>query len=563
MINPFINRTENRLSKTELIKTIFMTVTGIAIARMILVIVLVFLMLFTLFLTSIGYYSNEKNLGKCAECLFTINQFGSDIVKRFKSICCRNQSPNTSNFHEMSRTRRCLLFMVQIYARCILYLLGYYYINEKFPTHKNWLVFPSYMERSESTKICLANHVSFVDTFYFLSRCIPRSVVIQANVVKPFRWALNAFSPIVVPVTEKQRLKSKPTKELIHENLESDILKRPLIIFPEGGTTEANTLIKFQDGAFTDLQPVQPIALKYIYKHFDISWTNDISPLWLLYRMCCQFVNHLSVEYYDIVSPDMSESNIPQNDTMNTTNTTNTMDDITDTISSHQNHVIIEMNSREISESKMSDQIIMSTGEVIVDTESKASTSSGESKDNKKYVTCGKSSDSTNKHKQLVELFKNKVYKCYLNDPFFIQTSYSLSDSRITSKLKAVYKVPIEYVSELILNNGETGVTKICESTLLKRTELEKIIVKFYACNKVNATLDITQFDRFIGRTNLFDVNRLFDVIKTTKNYVTFSEVIAMFTQTSNTHEQIRDCFLKQEEHDLNVRDSILKQILQ
>lgn len=552
MLNPFINRTENRLSIIELIKTILMTVSGIALARMILVFVFAFLMLFTLFLTSIGYYSNEENLGKCARILFTVNQFGSNIIKRFKRICCKNQSPNTSNFHEMSRTRRCLLFLVQIYARCIMYTLGYWYIDEKFPGHKNWLVFPSYMERPEATKICLANHVSFVDSFYFLSRCVPRSIVIQANVVKPFRWAFNAFSPIVVPVTEKQRKQSKPTKELIHENLESSVLKRPLIIFPEGGTTEAKTLIKFQDGAFTDLQPVQPIALKYTYKRFDPSWTNDISPLWLLYRMCCQFVNHLSVEYYDIVSPDLddSESNLTQNNTINT-------------VSSYQDHVAITIDNYENSESKTSEEDIIKNGE------SKRSAFCGESK-NEINVNYNKTANDEiivqNKHNKLVEQFKNKVYKCYLNDPFFIKTPYSLSDSRITSKLRAINKIPIAYITEHILDNGNNGVTKICENASIKRTELEKIIVKFYKYNKYNTKLNITQFNQFMGKSDLLDVNKLFDAIKTTDDnvtfyYVSFNELINMLKHSSN--ENIISCFFKRVEYDLNVHDYILQQILQ
>jgi len=548
MINPFINRTEKRLSKTELIKTILMTITGVAIARMILVFIFALLMLFTLFLTSIGYYSNEENLGKCARFLFTINQFGSNIVKRLKSFCCKNQNYNNTNFHEMSRTRRCLLFMVQVYARCIMYLLGYWWINEKFPGYKNWLVFPSYMERSQAAKICLANHVSFVDSFYFLSRCVPRSVVIQANVVKPFKWALNAFSPIIVPVTEKQRLKSKPVKELIHDNLESNILKRPLVIFPEGGTTESRTLIKFQDGAFCDLQPVQPIALKYTYKHFDPSWTNDLSPLWLLYRMCCQFVNHLSVEYYEIQSPDTSENISTQNV-------------VIDTPVGNQEEVVIEIGCHESSESKITEQDIIHRGETVNNNENIENV---EYKDNTQIINCDKSTDSEestkSKHDRVVEQFKNKVYKCYLNDSFFIQTAYSVSDSRITSKLRAINKVPVEYVSEHILDNGHNGVTKIYERTSIKRANLEKIIVKFYKCNSVNATLTKRQFNQFMKKSDLFDVNRLFDTIKTKEDYVTFNEVIDMLTDSSI--EKIKSCAMNKGEIVLKLRDALLEQIL-
>lgn len=512
MINPFINRTENRLSKTELVKTILMTISGIAIARMILVFFFVFLMLFTLFLTSIGYYSNEENLGRCARFLFKINQCGSDIIKRFNSLCCKTKPSNDTKFHEMSKIRRCLLFMVQVYARCIMYLLGYLWIKEKFPENKHWFVFPSYMERIDAAKICLANHVSFVDSLYFLSRCVPRSVVIQANVVKPFKWALNAFSPIVVPVTEKQRLKSKPTKDLIHENLESNILKRPLIIFPEGGTTEARTLINFQDGAFCDLQPVQPIALKYHYKWFDPSWTNDIGPFWLLYRMCCQFVNHLHVEYYDIVKPDFSDVENPdiiENDALK--------QHVSNVICS-EDKTIIEMNYNIYDkENKYCEEIKIDDFATQNIETAKSSTGNDKISDITENIK--------SKHDLLVQQFKSKVLRYYLNDPFFIQTKYSIRDSRMTSKLKAKNKIPIEYVCEHIMDNGNYGITKICNQMSIGYSQLEKIIVKIYNCNNTNATLNRTQFHEIMKKSHA-NINKFFDETKTNTDCITFKDMI-------------------------------------
>jgi len=507
MSNPFINKTENKLTKKEIAKTIIMTISGIAIIRIILILILIFLMLITLFITSIGYYSKEEKLSKCGKIFFTINQFFSNIIKNIKKLCSKNQISNKTNFHEMSRLRRCLLYVVQIYARCIMFCLGYWYISEKFPENKNCIVFPSYMERNNSAKICLANHVSFVDSLYFLSRCVPRSIVIQANMALPFNWALNAFSPILVPQTDKQRKKLKSTKELIHENIESTILKRPLIIFPEGGTTQSNSLIKFQDGAFNELQPVQPIALKYTYNNFDPSWTNDISPVWLLYRMCCQFTNYLSVEYYEIISPDLT-NNIQTN-----------------------NNTIIE----------------------IKDNQSKI--------EQEKNTECKQNSENiilNNISNNIVSEFKNKVYNRFLQDPFFVRTSYSLSDSRITSKLYKNKKIPIEYINEIILY-GKNGVSKICNDCKIKRTDLEKIIIKFYKYNKKNTYLNINEFNEFMGKPILFDANKLFDLIKISPNqinsfnYVSFNEIIALLKN------DVSICFYQSTD---NIHNIILTHIL-
>ena len=211
MTNPFVNTTERKLSKCELIKTIILA--PIAIARLIITSVSILLMLLTLYIASIGYSSNEENLSRCAKCCFSINQFVSNFVNKFKRLCCKKKQ-NTTIYHEMSKIRRCLLFLVQLEARFIMFVLGYIWIKETFPNTKKIMMFPSYLERQGAPKICVSNHVSFIDTFYFLSRCVPRSVVIQANVAGPFTWAMNAFSPILVPVTQKQRKQLGATRKI-------------------------------------------------------------------------------------------------------------------------------------------------------------------------------------------------------------------------------------------------------------------------------------------------------------------------------------------------------------
>jgi lysophosphatidylcholine acyltransferase/lyso-PAF acetyltransferase len=44
----------------------------------------------------------------------------------------------------------------------------------------------------------------------------------------------------------------------------------PLIIFPEGGTTNGRYLVKFKKGAFVGNYPVQPILFKYHSRVVDL-----------------------------------------------------------------------------------------------------------------------------------------------------------------------------------------------------------------------------------------------------------------------------------------------------
>lgn len=491
MLNPFTNKTEQKLSTRELVKTIIMT--PIAIIKMIMILGMMLTMLLTLYISSIGYASNDKHLSKISRLFFLINQCFSNVVNRIKTACCKRKI-NTTQYHEMSKLRRCLLWLVQLQARIIMCVLGYWWIVEKFPNNKKWIMFPSYLERDNAPKICVANHVSFVDSLYFLSRCVPRSVVMHGGMAKPFKWALNAFSPILVPVTERQRAKYGSVKDEISQNVKSSILKRPLIIFPEGGTTEANSLIKFQNGAFSDLQTVQPIALKYTYTHFDPSWTNDISPLWLLFRMCCQMINFLSVEYYNPVSPTNNDLPDGQIDI-------HIDDQISDIKIKHQ-----EVRTKEVQ----------------------------------------------------IEHFKQKVYNLYSADTFFVDTMYSISDSRMVSKLYKTKKVNIDYSCQL-LDYGTFGVSVICKN-VISRADLEKIIYKFYKASNKNSVLTADQLYILFNMNPDINIMQLFNTFKSTSISISFHDIIRLLNLSYTNDFSVTSCITKSCD-DLNAYKFLLESI--
>lgn len=273
--NPFINSTECvKLTKRkfELAKTILMF--PIAIIRILLLILFLLLITGSLLLFTAGY----------------------------------NVRDDKDNLQDMSKCRRYLLFLTQFFSRCCLLILGYWWIEETYPENTPNVTFPSFLERKNAPKLFVGNHVSFIDGLYILSRCIP-SVIAQANTVKiPIAGsAISSLSPILVPVTDKQRETLKDPKIQLLERTKSDAFNRAVMIFPEGATTQANTLIKFQNGAFEPLVSVQPVVFKYKYKNVDPSWTGDVSAGWLLFRLCCQFVNKLEVAYCSPVQPDSND----------------------------------------------------------------------------------------------------------------------------------------------------------------------------------------------------------------------------------------------------------------
>lgn len=64
--------------------------------------------------------------------------------------------------------------------------------------------------------------------------------------------------------------------------------KTPLVIFPEGTTTNGNDIIPFKLGAFESLTPVMPVVLLYEYSAYSPAF--DIVPFWVL--ICLLFCNY-------------------------------------------------------------------------------------------------------------------------------------------------------------------------------------------------------------------------------------------------------------------------------
>jgi|694.fasta_scaffold97632_3 lysophosphatidylcholine acyltransferase/lyso-PAF acetyltransferase len=200
--------------------------------------------------------------------------------------------------------QRVLIYIPQFLSRLSLFILGYYWISECY--YDNNYIFtrsyPSYLERKEGAKIIVANHVSIIDGLYMFSKSYFGIVAKAGHKSMPLiGLSLSALNSIWVPTTPEEKKKLPDCKTQIKKRINS---KYPLMIFSEGMTKDPNSIFIFQKGAFEPLQPVQPIVLKYKYEHLDPSWTfNMSSTIFLIYRLCCQFYNNLSVDYLPIITP--------------------------------------------------------------------------------------------------------------------------------------------------------------------------------------------------------------------------------------------------------------------
>ncbi|KAH8583885.1 acyltransferase domain-containing [Cryptosporidium sp. chipmunk genotype I] len=87
--------------------------------------------------------------------------------------------------------------------------------------------------------------------------------------------------------------------------------KTPLVIFPEGTTTNGNNIIPFKLGAFESLTPVTPVVLMYNYSAYSPAF--DIIPFWVL--VCLLFCNYDRITLSAYWLPQMSATESEKKET--------------------------------------------------------------------------------------------------------------------------------------------------------------------------------------------------------------------------------------------------------
>ena len=86
---------------------------------------------------------------------------------------------------------------------------------------------------------------------------------------------------------------------------------RTLVIAPEGTTKSRNCLLRFRKGAFVPGLPVTPVLLSYPARHFHVGWGLPWNDAFHVYRLLCQVINHVTVEFLEPYLPTSEEQKDP------------------------------------------------------------------------------------------------------------------------------------------------------------------------------------------------------------------------------------------------------------
>ena len=80
----------------------------------------------------------------------------------------------------------------------------------------------------------------------------------------------------------------------------------PLLLFPEGTTTNGSALLPFKTGAFLTGAPVQPVLLRYRWRRFSPAWETITAPRHFFLTFS-QFAQSLEVLYLPVYEPSAAE----------------------------------------------------------------------------------------------------------------------------------------------------------------------------------------------------------------------------------------------------------------
>eukprot|EP00899_Mesostigma_viride_P020161 jgi/Mesvir1/28146/Mv04713-RA.1 len=190
----------------------------------------------------------------------------------------------------------------RFFCRTVLFIMGFYYIKKTTTAPKQATAgkpFAPYMA-------VVSNHVSYLDILYHMSDSFP-SFVAKASVRKiPMIGFVSACMGCIYVQRESG---SGGVSDIVRKRLD---FRRdnyedcpPLLVFPEGTTTNGEFLLPFRSGVFRGGHPVRPILLHYRWAHFSPAYESIYTGRHI-FLLLCQLYNTLEVQELPVYEPPMT-----------------------------------------------------------------------------------------------------------------------------------------------------------------------------------------------------------------------------------------------------------------
>lgn len=191
---------------------------------------------------------------------------------------------------------RLLSAAIAAVGRALLFVAGYY-----------WIETTGRLVPAEEAPIIVPNHLSFIEPVYMATVCGAAAVSRKENEGLPLvGTSMRAIQCIFVDRRDSNS-RHAVAAEIARRAAPGSGFPR-LVLFPEGTCGNGKSVISFKAGAFGPGRPVQPIAVRLPYRHFDVSYVAAApGGLALLARLLCQFRNRMTVDFLPVYHPSAEE----------------------------------------------------------------------------------------------------------------------------------------------------------------------------------------------------------------------------------------------------------------
>uniref|UniRef100_A0A7S3CKT5 Phospholipid/glycerol acyltransferase domain-containing protein n=1 Tax=Strombidium rassoulzadegani TaxID=1082188 RepID=A0A7S3CKT5_9SPIT len=178
------------------------------------------------------------------------------------------------------------------------------YVSTGEGDYRKWLG-PDWKPQWEKTGTLVLNHVSFMDILFSLVYFFPSFV--SKDSVKNYPMVGNIAIAIDSLFLNRAGTKEEKIamgnmiqeRQLLNEKTE----RAPILIFPEGATTNNNSIINFKRGPFAGFHSVQPVCMNYTSIN-GISTQNDTLFHFHYYYCNLSYGTTLKMKVYPVFKPN-------------------------------------------------------------------------------------------------------------------------------------------------------------------------------------------------------------------------------------------------------------------
>lgn len=189
----------------------------------------------------------------------------------------------------------------RIVARAVLFIFGFLYIEETITSQG---------ENKIQPKIIVSNHVSVIEIVYFMStRNCPCFVMKKSCSKIPL---VGYIATVLGGVVVEHKENGKGASTAIVHTIKNH--SRPIVVFPEGTTSNGSCILPFRTGAFLTDAPMLPVFVDFPLRsptQFSCAYESISTPVYIC-RLLSGLYHPMKVTYLPIYQPSIIELKDPK-----------------------------------------------------------------------------------------------------------------------------------------------------------------------------------------------------------------------------------------------------------